>query len=208
MVAIELCPISVAVSIMMTQVFGSALAGYLLSGEVLSGAELFSIFGGFCGVVILTNQTLFASKGDPEVIREENDIKKHPNYYIGIGSAIIYTLFSVLNYFEMRRMGKGVHSSIKTYYFGGLCTFFTMIYIAFDGIEMYHFHKIGTDAYPIKGDQLLSCFMIGFFSWANQESLSLCLTVVKQGVATTFNNIALIVSFFVDTFYFGRMVLP
>ena len=55
MIAIELCPISVAVSIMMTQVFGSALAGYLLSGEVLSGAELFSIFGGFCGVVILTN---------------------------------------------------------------------------------------------------------------------------------------------------------
>lgn len=108
----------------------------------------------------------------------------------------------------MRRMGKGVHSSIKTYYFGGLCTFFTMIYIAYDGIEMYHFHKIGTDAYPINRDQLLSCFAIGFFSWANQESLSLCLTVVKQGVATTFNNIALIVSFFVDTFYFGRMVLP
>lgn len=123
-------------------------------------------------------------------------------------SAFIYCIFSVFNFYEMRRMGKGVHSSIKTFYFGLLCTVFTLIYIAFDGYEFYFFHKIGTDEYPIDRDQLLSSLIVGFFSWANQESLSLCLTVIKQGTASAFNNIALVVSFLVDTFYFERHVLP
>ena len=47
---------------------------------------------------------------------------------------------------------------------------------------------------------------VGFFSWANQESLSLSLTVVKQGTASAFNNIALIVSFLVDATYFKRKI--
>ena len=105
-------------------------------------------------------------------------------------------------------MGKGVHSSIKTFYFGLLCTVFTMIYIAFDGVEMYRLDKIGTNEYPINRDQLFASIIIGMFSWANQESLSLCLIIVKQGTASAFNNIALIVSFLVDTLYFGRTVLP
>lgn len=108
----------------------------------------------------------------------------------------------------MRRMGKGVHSSIKTFYFGLLCTIFTMVYILFDGIELYRLDKIGSAEYPISSDQLISSLLVGFFSWANQESLSLCLTIIKQGTASAFNNIALVVSFMVDTFYFGRTVLP
>lgn len=48
--------------------------------------------------------------------------------------------------------------------------------------------------------------IVGFFSWANQESLSLSLTVVKQGTASAFNNLALIVSFMIDAFYFKRIV--
>lgn len=75
MIAIKLCPVSIAVSIMMTQVFGSALAGYLLADERLTCPEVFSIIGGFLGVTILTNDTLFAEKGDPELMRESRDIK-------------------------------------------------------------------------------------------------------------------------------------
>ena len=47
---------------------------------------------------------------------------------------------------------------------------------------------------------------VGFFSWANQEALSLSLTVVKQGTASAFNNLALIVSFLVDSLYFKRHI--
>ena len=75
MIAIKLCPVSVAVSIMMTQVFGSTIAGYCLADERLTYPEIFSILGGFSGVLILTNETLFSKKGDPELTRENNDFK-------------------------------------------------------------------------------------------------------------------------------------
>lgn len=48
--------------------------------------------------------------------------------------------------------------------------------------------------------------IVGFFSWLNQESLSLSLTIVKQGTASAFNNLALIVSFLIDALYFHRKV--
>ena len=206
MIAIKLCPVSVAVSIMMMQVFGSALAGYCLSGEQLTCLEILSIIGGFCGVLVLTNHTLLSDKGDPELQRHVQDQKDYPYYYFGIASAFIYCLFSVFNFYEMRRMGKGVHSSIKTFYFGVCCVLFTLAYIAYDGPEFFYFHLIGTDDYPINLEQLLASLAVGFFSWANQESLSLCLTIVKQGTASAFNNIALIVAFRVDAFYFQRHV--
>lgn len=60
MIAIQLTPVSVAVSIMMTQVFASSLAGYCLAGEKISVKEGLAIFGGFCGVLILTNDKYFS----------------------------------------------------------------------------------------------------------------------------------------------------
>ena len=59
MIAIMLCPVSMSVSIMMTQVFMSALVGFFLNKEVLSRMEILSICGGFVGVLILTNEHLF-----------------------------------------------------------------------------------------------------------------------------------------------------
>ena len=53
---------------------------------------------------------------------------------------------------------------------------------------------------------MIASVCVGFFSWANQESLSLSLTIVKQGTASAFNNIALIVSFLIDALYFNRHV--
>lgn len=105
-------------------------------------------------------------------------------------------------------MGSGVHSSIKTFYFGLLCTLCTLGYLAVMNPEFYHVWKIGTPEYPLGVDQLLASLVVGFFSWANQESLSLSLTIVKQGTASAFNNVALVVSFMTDAFYFGRTVLP
>ena len=138
-----------------------------------------SITGGFLGVLVLTNHTLLSSKGDPELVRMEKDHKDYPFYYLGIGFAFMYCIFSVFNFYEMRRMGKGVHSAIKTFYFGWCCVLFTLAYIAYDAPEFFHFENIGTDEYPINLEQFLASLAVGFFSWANQESLSLCLTIVK-----------------------------
>lgn len=99
-------------------------------------------------------------------------------------------------------MGHGIHSSIKTYYFGALCSFFTLTYIiATEGREW-----ISTKKFPMTLDQLLASLAVGFFSWANQEALSLSLTIVKQGTTSAFNNIALLVSFSVDALYFHRRI--
>lgn len=129
MIAIKLCPVSVAVSIMMTQVFMSALAGYLFNSELISKKEIFSICGGFVGVLILTNEQFFNKAGWD---RYKADQAKYPHYYFGIGMGVLYTIFSAANFFEMRKMGSGVHSSIKTYYFGYLCSLGTILYILID----------------------------------------------------------------------------
>lgn len=63
MIAIKLCPVSIAVSIMMTQVFVSTIAGYFFNNEIISKSEIFSIFGGFLGVLILTNEHFFHDAG-------------------------------------------------------------------------------------------------------------------------------------------------
>lgn len=63
MMAILLCPLSIANSIMMTQVFVSTIAGYLLNKEKLTNWEIFSIFGGFVGVLLLTNEHFFHEAG-------------------------------------------------------------------------------------------------------------------------------------------------
>lgn len=43
--------------------------------------------------------------------------------------AVLYTIFSAMNFYEMRKMGSGIHSSIKTFYFGAMCSIGTFIYI-------------------------------------------------------------------------------
>lgn len=63
MIAIKLCPVSIAVSIMMSQVFMSSLAGYLFNSEIISRMEIMSICGGFIGVLILTNERFFNDAG-------------------------------------------------------------------------------------------------------------------------------------------------
>ena len=49
--------------------------------------------------------------------------------------------------------------------------------------------------------------IIGFFSWASQESLSLALMSVKSGTTACFYNISLIIAFIVDVAYFKRIAI-
>lgn len=208
MIAVHLTPVSVAVSIMMTQVFASALAGYALGNESLSAFETMSMVGGFAGVLLLTNDSLFGSDDPRAELRNILDRKQHPHFSLGIFMAVLYTVFSALNFYEMRRMGNGVHSSVKTFYFGVVCTGLTVVYLAAAEPSFFCIWNIGTDAHPLTAAALFASAAIGAFSWANQESLSLALTVVKQGTASAFNNVALIVSFLTDAWFFGRSVFP
>jgi len=141
MVAIKLAPVTIAVSIMMMMVFGSAICGFCLAGERLGCGEVIAMIGGFLGVITLTNASLFipSEKGDASDLRDQADNKKYPHEELGIGMAFFYCLFSIFNLYEMRKMGKGVHTSIKTFYFGMLCSAFTIVYILIDDPKFFMF---------------------------------------------------------------------
>jgi len=141
MVAIKLAPVTVAVSIMMMMVFGSAICGFCLAGEKLGCGEVVAMIGGFFGVLTLTNAHLIFphEKGDDSDLRDAADNKKYPHEEMGICFAFLYCLFSVANLYEMRKMGKRVHTSIKTFYFGLLCSVFTLVYIAIDDPKFFMF---------------------------------------------------------------------
>ena len=162
--------------------------------------EILSICGGFLGVLVLTNQSFFTDADTKE--RHKADQKKYHYYYLGIVMAFLYTVFSALNFYEMRQMGHGLHSSIKTFYFGAMCSLGTLAYI----MVVEHDQWFTKKAFPLNWQQFTGSMIVGFFSWANQESLSLSLTVVKQGTASAFNNMSLIISLAVDTLYFHRRV--
>jgi len=55
---------------------------------------------------------------------------KYPYEEFGILMSVLYTLFSAFNYLKMREMGNEIHSSIKTYFFGIVCSGFSLIYVA------------------------------------------------------------------------------
>ena len=126
--------------------------------------------------------------------------------HLGIVLAFGYTIFSSLNYLKMREMGNQIHSAIKTYYFGLLCTSLSLVYATYMDPTILKLWLIGTPYYPISLAQFTASLGVGFFSWANQECLSLCLTVVKQGTSSAFNIIALLVSLATDSLYFGRFL--
>jgi drug/metabolite transporter (DMT)-like permease len=122
--AINLMPVSIAVSIMMSTTFVTALLAYFISGESLSYGEIITITLGFTGVLILVNPSIFESDGN-------NDIEKYPHFILGCFYAIMFSIFSALNFLSMREIGNAVHSSVKTYYFGALSTFLTLLYLCF-----------------------------------------------------------------------------
>ena len=62
LVAIQLLPVSIAVALMMSTVFVTAILAYLFAGESLNYSEVAAICGGFFGVLMLTNPTLFEHK--------------------------------------------------------------------------------------------------------------------------------------------------
>lgn len=89
------------------------------------------MIGGFVGVLVLTNDGLLGAEDKKAELRDLLDRMNYPHYSLGVFMGVLFTVFSALNFYEMRRMGNEVHSSIKTFYYGFVCSMFTLIYIAF-----------------------------------------------------------------------------
>ena len=123
---------------------------------------------------------------------------------MGLALAITFTVVNAMKFIAMRELVNSVHSSVKTLHFGIFSTILVLIFMMFYEPTYYAFWLMGTDEYPMTGSQFLGCFIIGFFSWSSQESLSLALTTVKSGTTAVFFNIGLILAFITDVSYFQR----
>ena len=152
---------------MMTQVFASAIAGYILLNETVSALEYVCMVGGFVGVLVLTNDSLLGAEDKRAELRDLLDRMNYPHYSLGVFMGVMFTIFSALNFYEMRRMGNDVHSSIKTFYYGFVCSTFTLVYIIVQEPALFKVWKMGTDEYPLSGEGFVACIIIGFFSWLN-----------------------------------------
>jgi hypothetical protein len=118
--------------------------------------------------------------------------------------ACSFTVLNALKFIAMSELGNAVHSSVKTLWFGIFSSALVLVFFIFYEPSIFAFWLIGSDSYPLGGNSFLGCLIIGFFSWASQESLSLALTTVKTGTTAVFFNVGLIIAFSTDVLYFDR----
>jgi len=124
--------------------------------------------------------------------------------YFGILLGLMYCCLQGGKFLAIRSIGDNIHSSMKNYYFGISSTVIQLIWVAFQYPEFFNPTLIGTESYPLNGDQLLWTFIAGVIGWASQESLTLALGSVKAGTVAGFQNIAILVGFLTDTFILKR----
>lgn len=104
-------------------------------------------------------------------------------------------------------MSGNMYVSMKTYYFGVFSTIATLILVAVTEPEFFYFWKIGTPEYVMSQAEFLGCLTIGFFSWSSQDTMTAALSYMKSGTVAGFYNVAMLLSFATDIYYFGQPLL-
>lgn len=107
-----------------------------------------------------------------------------------------------MNVVTIRSMSGNMYPSLKTYYFGVMSTFASIIVCLIVDPGLFAFWNIGTPAYPLTRESFIGCLTIGFFSWTSQDTMTLALDHVKSGTVAGFYNVAMILSFLTDSLYF------
>ena len=117
MTSIFLMPVSISVSITMSVTFITSVVAYFLEGEKLSIREISMIIIGFTGVLMMVNPNWF---NDSSFLskRDEHEDEKYPHYYLGAFCALLFTIFSALNFIVIRKMSANMGTSLKTYFYG------------------------------------------------------------------------------------------
>lgn len=202
--AVQLMPLSVAVSIMMMTVFTTSILAWVVLGDRLTLWEIFTIIMGTFGMFMFANPTVF-SQNDAQMVRAKADQKEYPYYTLGLVIAISVTIFMALEFLAMSNLKGHVHSSWKTFSLGLLCTVGAIVYALIEKPQTFLGFFEGKPT--ISWDQFGWSCVVGFFSWACLESKSLALTSVKSGTVTCFTNLSLVVSFITDITYYERSVL-
>ena len=146
--AIQLAPNEIAASVLMVVVFLAPIIGFITNDESLSLWEMFSIVGGFLGVILMTNSGMMKHEKELNTF-VKIERKDYPYMNLGCFCAFLFAIFMSLTYLKLKQIGNPVHSSIKTFYFAVLQLISALIYIAFVDRRIFEVQNIGTDKYPI-----------------------------------------------------------
>jgi len=131
---IKYLPFIVSTSVLNASVFTTCLMGWLYAGEKLSKEEIFSVAGGFAGVLLLLNPTFFSGLQISDLalkMRVGADLAAYPKFNLGIMFGGLFSVFSAMKFITIRGIGDDVHSSLKNYYFGIMSTFTCLIGLVF-----------------------------------------------------------------------------
>lgn len=208
MLCVNYLPLSIASPVLMSSVFVTMIMGYLVADEKLSVREIITIIFGFAGVVLLLNPQWFSFDDHAlEVMAKKGKKVSNQDWILGMLFAAGFSLSSAMKYISIRAIGDNVHTSVKNYYFGLVGAIFTLIVNIYLDPGFFAFWKIGTDQYTMTMDQFYVAFVVGIFGWLSQETLAQGLSAVKSGTMAAFQNIAIFIGFFIDIFYFHRVIL-
>ena len=145
MITIYFLPLAVSQSLLCSAVFVTMILGYFLLDEQLSQREILTIIGGVAGVLILLNPEVFGNNYEVPGQTKKQKEKSTFDYVIGLFFALLFSVFSSMRMISIKKIGEGVHTSIKNYYFGLVTLVVTLIANLFIDPEIYKFWKIGTD---------------------------------------------------------------
>lgn len=113
--------------------------------------------------------------------------------YIGLISGMIASVFGGFNYIAMRRIGKQVHSSIKTVYLGIVSTLFCFLILIFFWPSYFKFWTI--EDY-LSWQQLKHVVLVAVLFYLSIESLSTALENLRAGTVACFSYLSILVYHF------------
>lgn len=207
MLSVNYLPLSIATPALMSAVFVTLILGYYVADEQLSRQEIATIVFGFIGVLLVVNPFQM-DKDVSSVDGNQSHSQKREKYefFLGIIFTAGFTVCSAMKYISIRAIGDNVHTSVKNYYFGLTGSIFTLALNLYLDPGFFAIWRLGQPTYSMTPDQFWVILIVGILGWLSQETLAQGLSTVKSGTMAAFQNIAIIMGFLIDIFYYKRQI--
>ena len=114
-------------------------------------------------------------------------------YFFGIAAGVAASVFKAFNFIAVRRIGKQIHSSIKTMYLGLVAVIISSLILLYYNPSYF---KLWSRKEYLTSHQLLLVLVLACLFYVFQESLSTALENLKAGTVATFSYISVVIYHF------------
>ena len=214
--AILYMPVSQSISISRITVFAVPILAFVLIDETISCLEILTIVGGFTGIIMIMNPTYFNSSSQSEIIGKRNSLDSagYPHLYVGCFLSVLFALVAAMSIILVRIQNKmggqqtaPVPISLQVYFFGMATSLFMVFVAMFMAPEMFALQNIQKQKYCMSSAQLAWYAAMGLLYWNCCVFAPLALQTIKSNTFSPFTNLAIVISFLFDIFYFNRIML-